>query len=198
MKKNNYFSTSKLQLFMMLLAMVLLVSCGDSSKKNRSDDDDDETEVLQEDEDVDEDIDEDFDEDADVEEMNEAFNDGRPTVSKLFDVLYAACINNDVESLNESLTEYGFELSPEVHQNFEGEEYISFINASIGDIDVGANEDTGFYIHYIPSDAENWSENYFFEEAKSRGYEGDESEYTNGIVTIKWQVDGFLMYKNND
>ena len=220
MKRNNYFSTSRLQLFLMLLAMVLLVACGNGKDKKSADDDEDETEVraeLEDDNDFDEDdfdvddldendfdvddieeddIDEeDFDEDDIDEDDIEDVEAGNSvlSVASLFDVFYKTLVTGDPEYCAKQLLAKGVTFDGD--KRVEGiETYMMFSHPDYGEFYVGVtNEIPDLHVRYF---ADEVSEEEFFRVARSRGFrEVDSGEYSDGKCTISQSVDGFFFRK---
>lgn len=203
MKRNNLFSTSRLQLLLMLLAMVLLVACGNGKDKKSADDDEDETEVraeIEDDSDFDEedfDVDDMDEEDFDVEDIDEdedVAGNSELSVSSLFDVFYKTVVNEDLEYCAEQLVIKG--LTYDGDKQVEGlEAYMMFSHPDYGEFYVGAsNELPDLHVRYYAGEV---SEDEFFKVARSRGFREVESGvYSDGKCTISWSVDGFFMKKN--
>ena len=216
MKRNNLFSTSRLQLLLMLLAMVLLVACGNGKDKKSADDDEDETEVraeIEDDNDFDEDdfdlddfdeddfdvddIDEDdFDEeDFDEDDIDEDEADSSVlSVASLFDVFYKTIVTGDPEYCAQQLLAKGVTFDGE--KQVEGvETYMMFSHPDYGEFYVGVtNEIPDLHVRYF---ADEVSEDEFFKAARSRSFrEVDSGEYTDGKCTINQTVDGFFFRKN--
>ena len=205
MKRNNLFSTSRLQLLFMLLAMVLLVACGNGkNKKSADDDDEDETEMRAEtgDDDFDEDY---FDEDDyDVDDMDEddveadgdyveVADDSELSVASLFSVFYKTLTTGDLDYCAKQLLAKG--LSFDGERDVDGEEYMMFSHPDYGDFYVGITNDLPYlHVRYFSGDV---SEEDFFKEARSRGFsEVEHGVYSDGKCTISWSVDGFFFRKN--
>ena len=202
MKKNNYLSSGKLQLFLMLLAMVLLVSCGGNSKKDRSDDDEDEDETetvidnVDEDEDEDENEDEnEYENDVDDEDEYDADNEYLEYKAKtiqLFKDCYNALLSTDVEGIHEKMLAFGFNL-----ENAEGATLTYTFPENGGEAAVGANEDIGMYISF---DNVYPVEHWFRHERERRGFVQDPEIlpfYSDGTVTFEETVDGIRLRLTN-
>ena len=206
MKRNNLFSTSRLQLLFMLLAMVLLVACGNGkNKKSADDDDEDETEVRAEtgDDDFDEDNydedefeEEEFEEEEfDEDDIDEDEADSNVlSVSSLFDVFYKTLVTEDLEYCAKQLLAMGVTFDGE--RNIESlETYLTFSHPDYGSFYVGVtNEITDLHVRYF---ADEVSEEEFFKVARSRGFrEVEHGVFSDGKCTISWSVDGFFFSKN--
>ena len=202
MKKNNYLSSGKLQLFLMLLAMVLLVSCGGNSKKDRSDDDEDEdeTEAVIDNADEDEDENENENEyenenDVDDEDEYDADNEYLEYKAKtiqLFKDCYNALLSTDVEGIHEKMLAFGFNL-----ENAEGATLTYTFPENGGEAAVGANEDIGMYISF---DNVYPVEHWFRHERERRGFVQDPEIlpfYSDGTVTFEETVDGIRLRLTN-
>ena len=202
MKKNNYLSSGKLQLFLMLLAMVLLVSCGGNSKKDRSDDDEDEDETEAVIDNVDEDENENEDEneyenDVDVDDEDEYDADNeyleyKAKTIQLFKDCYNALLSTDVEGIHEKMLAFGFNL-----ENAEGATLTYTFPENGGEAAVGANEDIGMYISF---DNVYPVEHWFRHERERRGFVQDPEIlpfYSDGTVTFEETVDGIRLRLTN-
>jgi len=179
MKRNCFFSVSRLPMLLMLLSMTLLVACGGSGKKHHANDED--GDELEEE-----------DEEEAVVDIAEADNEG----AALFDLLYDINAHADYDYTDQVLVENGFRLEKkELYDEGINEYVCTYNHPDYGEVVAGWFGAVGYGLT-LTTDAQQLAEE-VMEQADERGFkleDGTDYMYSDGKCWI-WKNDtGFWMY----